>query len=257
MAVDTSAMMASLADAGLVDGSGAFTSAPNFGGPAEGGARHDPVPADEPGEAPREEPAQEQPKQEPASQPQVRPTEESPASGPAPRGDLGPSDPKRLGDNADPIRLGYEQTVQTLEKDAQMAFLYGQMLTNEQGERVYSDQQLAQLIGQELQAARQQAYLGGVMQRLQPVAQRAAAEKIAKEHGVDVADIVNEASPIAMETRAKTIAELKRDGRFQERKSAGTDTAEGSRGFSSAIPEAIEKLTPQQKMYVGFARGDY
>jgi hypothetical protein len=89
------------------------------------------------------------------------------------------------------------------------------------------------------------------------VAQRAAAEKIAQEHGVDVADILNESSPIAMQTRAKTIAELKRDGRFQERKAAGTDQAEGSRGFSNAIPEAIEKMTPQQKMYIGFARGDH
>jgi hypothetical protein len=50
-----------------------------------------------------------------------------------------------------------------------------------------------------------------------------------------------------METRAKTIADLVRDGRFQKRKEEGKDTAEGSRSFSNAIPEAIDKLSPQQE----------
>lgn len=257
MAIDSEAMRSTLIEAGLVDpASGQFAHAPNFGGPSESGLRNDPLPADE-GE-------HEAPREEANPQTQERPVEEAARTnepGAAQNGGagepVGAQEAARLGNDNDPIRVAYETQVGQMRQQAQMAFLVGQTAVNEQGERLYTDEQLAQNISRELQYAEQQAFLAGVMQRMQPVAQRAAAEKIAKEHGVDVADIANEASPLAMQTRARTIAELKRDGRFQERKTAGTDTAEGSRGFSSAIPEAIDKLSPQQKMYVGFARGDH
>jgi hypothetical protein len=253
MSVDMG-MRASLVEAGLVDpSSGAFTSEPNFGGPSEGGApaRNEPDPtADEPLEEVKKADENGAVEAGAATVPDAAPNTGAGV-------DLGTQNPARLGADTDPVRQQYDQTISTLDQQAEMAFHYGRTLTNSEGQRVYSDEQLAAQIGQELQAAKQQAYLAGVMQRLQPVAQRAAAEKIAKEHGVDVQDILNESSPVAMSTRAKTIAELKRDGRFQERKKNGTDTAEGSRGFSNAVPEAIDKLSPQQKMYVGFARGDH
>lgn len=258
MVVDTG-MRGALIDAGLIDpGSGAFLSEPNFGGEPESPEPRDPLPTpadDVPANEP-EKPAQEQPNQEPAKQPQVTETPSAPGGDPVAAGAALAADPQKLGDQADPVRQKYEQNISQMRQQAQMAYLQGQALRDDEGNRVYTDEQLASLIGRELQHAEQQAYLAGVMERMQPVAKRAAAEKIAQAHGVDVNDILNEESPVAMETRAKTISELKRDGRFQERKNAGTDTAEGSRSYNNAVPEAIEKLSPQQKMYLGFARGD-
>jgi hypothetical protein len=249
MAVDNVGMRESLIEAGLVDPSGAFTSAPNFGGPPEATGPAPRPAVEQDGEAQVTEQAAEPQ----AAQEQVAQTQ----AAPVPTGsDLGPQTPERLGDAADPIRQEYEQTVSQLDHMAQLAFMQGRTLVGEDGQRLYSDEHLAREIGRELETAKQQAYLAGIMKRMQPVAQRAVAEKIAAEHGVEVSDIINESSPVAMTTRAKTIAELKRDGRFQERKASGTDQAEGSRGFSNAIPEAIERMSPQQKMYIGFARGD-
>jgi hypothetical protein len=256
MSVDLG-MRQSLVEAGLVDpSSGEFTSAPNFGAAPEGESPRDPLP-DLPDDAVR-------PEEKPAEQPQPRPNEptqprtetvESPASPPSAAAD--PShDASKLGAEADPIRQNYESTVSNLRRDANMALMYGRTLTNEDGTRMYTDEQLQGFIGQQLQMAEHQAYLAGVMERMQPVAKRAAAEKFAKEYGVEVDDIVNEPNPVAMETRAKTIADLVRDGRFQKRKEEGRDTAEGSRSFNNAIPEAIDKLSPQQKIYAGLARGD-
>lgn len=249
-------MRESLIEAGLVDPSGAFTSAPNFGGPPEAGGPT-PRPEAEGDGAARDEAASANPDPSQDAAAATAVVEQPAATDPGPGNGLGTQEPSRLGDQADPIRQEYDQTVSQLNQMAELAFANGRTLVDESGKRLYTDEQLAQEIGRELQAAQQQAYLSGVMKRMQPIAQRAAAEKIAAEHGVDVQDIVNESSPLAMQTRAKTIAELKRDGRFQERKASGTDQAEGSRGFSNAIPEAIEKMTPQQKMYIGFARGDH
>lgn len=263
-----------LLEAGLVDSSGSFTSEPNFGGPSESGLPdrepqapqrreerdddYDPFAEPKPGTSPKpEEPeAQPQPNQEPAKQPQVLPTPSAPSGRPD-SGDLGPQNPDRLGGQDDPVRQKYDSTLSQLQQTAQMAFLRGQTLTNEQGERLYSDEELAQRIGGEYQYFAQQAFLGSVMEKMQPVAKRAAAEEIAKEYGVEVGDIINEGSPVEMRTRAKTIADLVRDGRFVARKEAGTDAAEGSRSYNNSIPEALNNLSPQQKMYVGFARGDY
>jgi hypothetical protein len=255
-------MKQSLIEAGLVDpSSGAFLSEPNFGAPPEADVPRDPLP-DLPDDAPGDgERAQPQPNQKPASQPQVVETPSAPSGHPDP-GDQGPPpgepqhDPRRLGEASDPVRQQYDQGVMALRQQAREAFLIGRQLTDQEGNRVYSDQELEAKIGQNLALMEHQMYLAGVMERMQPVAKRAAAEKMAKDYGVDVEDIINEPNPIAMETRAKTIHDLMRDGRFQRRRDQGVDTAEGSRSFSNAIPEAIDKLSPQQKMYVGLARGD-
>jgi hypothetical protein len=255
-------MRQSLAEAGLVDpSSGEFTSAPNFGAAyeSEEPARQ-PLPEEK--DAPESQPAE---KQNPASVPQVQPGQSAPRGDPGtdpdnrgmPSGQLVQADAAKLGEADDPIRSRYDQTVSTMRQQAQMAFMQGQQMVNEKGERVYSDEQLAQFLGSQLQNAEQQVYLHAVMERMQPVAKRAAAEKMAKDYGVEVDDIINEANPVAMETRAKTIADLTRQGRFEKRKAAGTDTAEGSRNFSNAIPEGIDKLSPQQKIYAGLARGDH
>lgn len=251
-------MRQSLIEAGLVDpSSGGFLSEPNFGEAAASEPPRDPVPnEDEPAAQPQTDPSQ-----KPASEPQVTPSQAAPGNAPLEQPDPKPpaslqADPQRLGDQSDPIRTSYEQGLSTLQQQAQMAMLYGRTLTNEEGKRVFSDEQLQGLIEQELKGQAQQLYLNAVMQRMQPVAKRAAAEQIAKEHGVTVEDIINEGSPVAMETRAKTIADLTRDGRFQRRKEAGTDSAEGSRSYSNAIPEGLDKLSPQQKIYAGLARGD-
>lgn len=247
-------MRQSLVEAGLVDPtSGEFTSEPNFGEKLSGDSPRDPLPNDdEPVEAPV------QPEQKPAAQPQVQPSPSAPQGEPVREngGSLPPADPARLGEEADPVRVEYENTVRTMHQQAAMAFHYGRTLVDEQGQRQFTDQQLANQISRDLEAAQQQAYLSGVMKRMEPVAKRAAAEKIAKEHGVDIEDIINEGNPLAMSTRAKTIADLTRDGRFQRRKESGADVAEGSRSFSNAIPEGLEKLSPQQKIYAGLARGD-
>jgi hypothetical protein len=252
MSVDTG-MRQSLIEAGLVDpGSGAFLSEPNFGEAVSGDAPREPLPAeDEPAPEP-----QEQPRQEPASQPQVQPVPSAPGGDNAPAPDSSQMNPARLGEEADPIRQEYDTTVRTMHQQAELAFAYGRTLVDDKGQRVYSDEQLAQGIGSQLQLAQQQAYLSGVMKRMEPVAKRAAAEKIAKDNGVDVEDIINEPSPVHMQARAKTIADLTRDGRFQRRKESGVDVAEGSRSFSNAIPEGLDKLSPQQKIYAGLARGD-
>jgi hypothetical protein len=258
MSIDFS-MKQSLIEAGLVDpASGEFTSAPNFGEPVVGDEPRSPLSnEDEPAPAP--EP---QPNQKPASVPGTTEVPSAPEGEPgvekADQGTPVPpqQNPARLGDEADPVRQEYEQSVNTMRNQAQMAYLYGQTLTDQEGHRVFSDQQLTQMIGQNLQLAEQQAYLQGVMRRMEPVAKRAAAEKIAKEHGVELEDILNEGSPVAMVARAKTIADLTRDGRFQRRKESGADVAEGSRNFNNAIPEGLEKLTPHQKIYAGLARGD-
>lgn len=252
MVVDTG-MRESLIEAGLVDPSGNFTSEPNFGGPPEADGTFGARPVDT-GEAASNE-GQEAPKtadqgQGAVTDPGATAADRGPGAG------IGPTTPERLGNEADPIRQRYDTTVSELDRMAEMAFITGRTIVDAEGKRLYTDEQLATKIGQELQTAKQQAYLSGVMERMQPVAKRAAAEQIAQEHGVTVDDIINETSPLAMQTRARTIAELKREGKFQERKTNGTDQAEGSRGFSSAIPEAIERMSPQQKMYLGFARGD-
>ncbi len=270
MVIDT-VMHNTLLAAGLVDGSGNFTSQPNFGGPREDGMPDDHQSArparsapddggdDDPfgepkPEAKPEEKPQEQPQQEPASQPQVQPSPSAPNPGAS---GLDSSNPNQLGGESDPVRQSYDQQVQQLQQTAMLAFANGRAAVNEQGERLYSDEELAARIGQEYQYYAQQAYLGAVMQKMQPVAKRAAAEGIAKEYGVDLDDIINEENPVAMTARAKTIADLTRDGRFVKRRNDGVDTAEGSRSYSNSIPEAIENLSPRQKMYIGFARGDY
>jgi hypothetical protein len=254
MSVDVG-MRQSLIEAGLVDPeSGSFLSAPNFGEPLPDDAPRDPLPNED------ESAPQEQPTQKPASEPQVQPAVEAPNpkidTSPAPSSQPLETDPNRLGDQSDPVRAEYDKTVATLEQQAREAFLIGRTAVDEQGNRVYTDEQLAQMIGPQFQHATQQAYLAAVMQRMQPVAKRAAAEQIAKEYGVQVDDVINEESPVAMRTRAKTIADLERDGRFERRKNAGTDTAEGSRSFNNAVPEGLDKLSPQQKIYAGLARGD-
>jgi hypothetical protein len=254
MSVDTG-MRQSLVEAGLIDpSSGSFLSEPNFGAAPEGDTPRDPLP-DLPDDGGRVE-------EKPAEQPQPRPNEptqprtETVEAGTPPPAGTPEHSPDRLGAESDPVRQRYEATVSALDRDAEMAFHYGRSLTDEEGKRLYTDDQLQTFIGQQLAVAKHQTYLAGVMERMQPVAKRAAAEKYAKDYGVEVDDIINEPNPVAMETRAKTIADLVRDGRFQKRKEEGKDTAEGSRSFSNAIPEAIDKLSPQQKIYAGLARGD-
>jgi hypothetical protein len=252
MSIDVG-MRESLIEAGLVDpASGEFTSEPNFGEKLTGDVPRDPLPNDD--EAPLE------PKQEAQPDPRL---EQGAVVDPSPRPASNPNsgadvaaDPSKLGDTADPIRQDYESHVGTLRQQAREAFLVARTLTDNEGNRLFSDDQLEQRIGQELQMAERQAYLTGVMRRMEPVAKRAAAEKIAQDHGVDVADIINEPNHIAMQARAKTIADLTRDGRFQRRKESGTDVAEGSRSYNNSVPEGLEKLSPQQKIYAGLARGD-
>lgn len=254
MSVDTG-MRQSLVEAGLVDpSSGSFLSEPNFGAAPEGDTPRDPLP-DLPEDGGRDEPKPSEQPQQRQDQPQPR-TEQVEAGTPPPPAGTPEHSPDRLGAESDPVRQRYEATVSALDRDAEMAFHYGRSLTDEEGKRLYTDDQLQTFIGQQLAVAKHQTYLAGVMERMQPVAKRAAAEKYAKDYGVEVDDIINEPNPVAMETRAKTIADLVRDGRFQKRKEEGKDTAEGSRSFSNAIPEAIDKLSPQQKIYAGLARGD-
>lgn len=253
MSVDMG-MRQSLIEAGLVDpASGSFLSAPNFGEDLGGDAPRDPLPD------PVEDPAEQPPQATPAAPETVQPTPSQPvAPSPAPASPADPAshDPRKLGEDTDPVRRTYEATVTDLRQKASEAVMMGRMMVNAEGQRVFTDQQIDALVGEQLALAEHRAYLDGVMQRMQPVAKRAAAEKYAQEYGVDIADIMDEPTPIAMETRAKTISDLMRDGRFQKRKEAATDAAEGSRNFNNAIPEGLDKLSPQGKIYAGLARGD-
>lgn len=252
MSIDTG-MRESLIEAGLVDPtSGSFLSEPNFGEKVSGDAPREPLPNDDENPQPDPKPVE----GEPAAQPQVQEVPSAPQGDPGVTPGAVQPDPSKLGEDADPIRVDYEQSIATLRQQAQIAFMHGRTMVNNEGQRIFSDEQLQEQLGRELQLSEQQIYLQSVMRRMEPVAKRAAAEKIATEFGVEINDIVNEPSPQAMQVRAKTIADLTRDGRFQRRKESGADVAEGSRSFSNAIPEGLDKLSPQQKIYAGLARGD-
>jgi hypothetical protein len=69
--------------------------------------------------------------------------------------------PDRLGAESDPVRQRYEATVSALDRDAEMAFHYGRSLTDEEGKRLYTDDQLQTFIGQQLAVAKHQTYLAG------------------------------------------------------------------------------------------------
>jgi hypothetical protein len=256
MSVDTG-MRQSLVEAGLIDpSSGSFLSEPNFGAAPEGDTPRDPLP-DLPEDGGRDEPKPSEQPQQRQDQPQPR-TEQVEAGTPPPAGTPEHS-PDRLGAESDPVRQRYEATVSALDRDAEMAFHYGRSLTDEEGKRLYTDDQLQTFIGQQLAVAKHQTYLAGVMERMQPVAKRAAAEKYAKDYGVEVDDIINEPNPVAMETRAKTIADLVRDGRFQKRKGRGQGYGRGfalvqqrhPRGDRQALPAAEDLCRSGARRSVG------
>lgn len=245
---------------GLVDPSGNFTSEPNFGGKPEMASGEPDAPPDQGEPNVDREGVQPQVQERPAEvqlPDSGQPHENDPqAPHPGKSTPFNEGDPNSLGNDSDPIRQNYDAQRNQIHQYAQQARLAGRLMADDQGNRVYSDDQVDSMIGQNLQVIEKQLYLDSVMQRMAPVAQRAAAEKFAKQYGVDVAEIVGERSPESMETKARVISEYTRDKRFNARAAAGTDSAEGSRGMSNAIPESINSLSPHGKIMLGLARGD-
>jgi hypothetical protein len=93
---------------------------------------------------------------------------------------------------------------------------------------------------------------------LGPLARRAAAEQIAKEHGngrVKAEDIMQHRSPDAMIAAAQTLAKTQRDGSFNQRRQNGTDKVEGAAPSGKALSEAYDNLSPMSKISLGLRRG--
>jgi hypothetical protein len=92
--------------------------------------------------------------------------------------------------------------------------------------------------------------------------QRAAAEKIAKsvstkEVQVKPEEIVGEPTVDAMQARARTLIETRRAVKFEGRKAAGADRAEGGASAGAISPEVLSKMSPEQKISYGIKHGQY
>lgn len=143
-----------------------------------------------------------------------------------------------------------------INNQMQEAMVYGLSMRNAEGQALYTRADLEAQFAPTRAVMLQQAETEVVKLQLAPYARRAAAEMLSKEHGVKIADIINEPNVESMQAAARILARTSRDTAFQGRKASGVDTAEGARGMSASASEAYEKLSPTQKIAFGLRRGD-
>ncbi len=237
--MDTSTI---LLDAGLIDTSGAPTSAPNFGAAPE--VDRDAIDWGQTGlESGSDD-------EQPQAKPEVKVEAEAQAQPaqtfndkPAPTTTYTPQQAAAIGR-------------QTIQQQVQEAIIHGLSLRDSEGKQMYSLEQLQQQFAPmyEQQMARLETDV--LKHQMAPYAQRMVAEDIARQHGIDPKEILSETSVDAMQAAARHIARLNRDVNFQARKASGKDAVEGGKGMSSGVSEAYEKLSPQQKIAFGLRRGD-
>lgn len=97
---------------------------------------------------------------------------------------------------------------------------------------------------------------------LLPIAKQAVAQDIARKHstgGVTVTpeELMNETTQEAMQARARTLQESRRDGKFQQRKTGRVDRADGaSSGGTGVAPGAMDNLSPISRISLGLRRGE-
>lgn len=110
-------------------------------------------------------------------------------------------------------------------------------------------------------AALAQAQLEAERAVLMPAAKREVAERLAKKYSagkvsVSSAEILNEPTLEAMESRAKTLAEARRDGSFQQRKAQKADKVEGGSSSRGGIDQqTLAQLSPDAIIKLGLTRG--
>jgi hypothetical protein len=236
-------MNSALLEAGLVDTTGAPTTAANFGTAPE--PDRDAISWGDTGL----EEVGDQPKAEAT----VQTAAANSTSAPAPQGQFQDQPaPSTSYTPQQAFSLGQQQIVAQMNE----AIMAGLEMRNADGQPLYTRAALEQHFAPILENQMTRLQNDLVKHQMAPYARRMAAEDIARQHKVDVKEIINEPSIDAMQAAARALARFQRDDNFKARASSGRDTVEGGGGMSGAISQAYEKLSPQQKIRYGLMRGD-
>jgi hypothetical protein len=148
----------------------------------------------------------------------------------------------------------------TAEITSQMAAAYAYLtqLRDAQGQPVYAPEIAQALVVQAGRAALAEARVEAEHIALLPQVKREAAERIAREwstRGATVSpdELLGETTVAGMQARAKSLAELRRDSRTQQRAARGVDKAESGPPAGSKFD--YSNLSPHQVIKLGLARG--
>lgn len=167
----------------------------------------------------------------------------------------------RLGAAPDPVvqaRQTFDQQVQVLgaQRDAAYQTLITQGLNGQAVPpamaKVATDALYERFVGEARSTAERAALL--------PVAKQTVANDIAKKHSVGKVvikpeELMGEPTQEAMTARARTLAETRRDGAFQARKTSRRDRAEGAGGAPTVPAGAMDDLSPSARISLGLRRG--
>lgn len=141
---------------------------------------------------------------------------------------------------------------------AQAAQMYATLTTaGDENGMIWEPKAAENYIRAQMDLARSQAHQTVRDQAIAPEVKHAAAVKLIKEHaaGVDIKpdEIVNQPTLEAMRARVQTLAEVRRDANFQQRKVEGRDRVEGAP--HAAVAPNYDDLEIGRMIALGIARG--
>lgn len=166
---------------------------------------------------------------------------------------------KRVPDPAAQARQGYESKVQQLNTERQAAY---SILTTQGLDGTPMPPALAQTMVDSLhRAAVAEARLEADRAVLMPTAKTAVATDIAKKYSVggvkiESSELIDLATPEAMDAKAQALQQGRRDANFQNRRAGGRDRAESGAPAGASTSRLLEGLSPQQRISYGLRRGD-